>query len=65
MDILAAGLVFSLLEPEPAFAFEPKVFFLVCVVVAAIYGAWSVKPRILLVQGGPAILALLIVLLAS
>jgi putative membrane protein len=65
MDILAAGLVFSLLEPEPAFAFELKVFFLVCVVVAAIYGAWSVKPRILLVQGGPAILALLIVLLAS
>ncbi|WP_429807784.1 DUF1304 domain-containing protein [Ensifer sp. B1-9] len=49
----------------PAFAFELKVFFLVCVIVAAIYGAWSVKPRILLIQGGPAITALLFVLMAS
>jgi putative membrane protein len=36
----------------------------VCVIVAAIYGAWSVKPRIFLVQGGPAILALLFTVLA-
>ncbi|APG83740.1 hypothetical protein SAMCCGM7_Ch0961 [Sinorhizobium americanum CCGM7] len=62
---LAAGLLWSLLQPEPAFALQLKVFFLVCVIVAAIYGAWSVKPRILLVQGGPAMLALLFVLLAS
>ncbi|QFI65403.1 hypothetical protein EKH55_0529 [Sinorhizobium alkalisoli] len=36
-----------------------------CVVVAAIYGAWSVKSHILLVQGGPAMLALLFLLPAS
>lgn len=62
---LAAGLVWSLLAPQPDFAFQLKVFFLVCVIVAAIYGAWSVKPRILLVQGGPAIIALLLTVLAS
>lgn len=62
---LAAGLFWSLLQPEPSFALQLKVFFLVCVVVAAIYGAWSVKPRILIIQGGPAIAALVFVLLAS
>ena len=62
---LAAGLLWSLIQPDAAFAFELKVFFLVCVIVAAIYGAWSVKPRILLIQGGPAIAALVFVLLAS
>lgn len=62
---LSAGLLWSLLHPDPAFAFELKLFFLVCVIVAAIYGAWSVKPRILLIQGGPAIVALLLVFLAN
>ena len=61
---LAAGLVWSLLAAPPEFAFQLKLFFLVCVIVAAIYGAWSVSPRILLVQGGPAILALLFTVLA-
>ncbi|MDQ0133083.1 putative membrane protein [Neorhizobium galegae] len=50
---------------DPAFAFRLKLFFLVCVTIAAIYGAWSVKPRILLIQGGPAIFALVLTVLAS
>ncbi|MBP2560285.1 putative membrane protein [Neorhizobium galegae] len=50
---------------DPAFAFQLKLFFLVCVTIAAIYGAWSVKPRILLIQGGPAIFALVLTVLAS
>jgi len=61
---LGAGLVWSLVHPQPDFAFQLKLFFLVCVIVAAIYGALTVKPRILLVQGGPAIAALVFVLLA-
>lgn len=61
---LAAGLAWSLFHPDAAFAFQLKLFFLVCVIIAAIYGAWSVKPRILLVQGGPAIAALLLTFLA-
>jgi len=62
---LAAGLFWSLAHADPAFAFQLKLFFLVCVIIAAIYGAWSVKPRILLIQGGPAIIALVLTLLAS
>ncbi|WP_275789400.1 DUF1304 domain-containing protein [Pararhizobium gei] len=62
---LAAGLFWSLVATPPEFGLQLKLFFLVCVVVAAIYGAWSVHPRILLVQGGPAIAALLFILLAS
>ncbi|WP_256386134.1 DUF1304 family protein [Neorhizobium sp. T25_13] len=50
---------------DSAFAVQLKLFFLVCVTIAAIYGAWSVKPRILLIQGGPAIFALVLTVLAS
>ena len=55
---LAGGLIWSLLQPDTAFALQLKIFFLACVIVAAIYGALSVKRRILYVQGIPAILAL-------
>ncbi|MEM7116748.1 MAG: DUF1304 domain-containing protein [Chloroflexota bacterium] len=60
---LAAGLAYGLVATDPVgFAF--KVFFLVCVVVAGVYGGMTANRRILLVQGGPALLALLFVLLA-
>ncbi len=62
--ILAAGLGWSLVAPEPtAFAF--RVFFLGAVIVAGIYGALTVSPRILVVQALPAALALSAALLAS
>ncbi|MEA2652220.1 MAG: putative rane protein [Chloroflexota bacterium] len=61
--ILAAGLGWSLVAPEPtAFAF--RVFFLGAVIVAGIYGGITVSRRILLVQALPAALALGAVLLA-
>ena len=56
---LAAGLFWSLFHPAPAVAFQIKVFFLLCVIVAGAYGAWSVSRRILFVQAGPATLALI------
>jgi putative membrane protein len=55
---LAAGLVWGLLHPVPAFAFQIKVFFLVCVIIAGLYGASSVSVRILFVQALPAAIAL-------
>src|SRR3954468_8729700 len=46
---LAAGLVWGLLHAAPAFAFQIKVFFLLCVTVAGAYGAATVSKRILYV----------------
>ena len=56
---LAAGLFWGLFHPAPAVAFQIKVFFLLCVIVAGAYGAWSVSRRILFVQAGPAALAVI------
>jgi putative membrane protein len=53
-----------LLQPNAAFAFQIKVFFLLCVVVAGLYGAVSVSRKILFVQAIPAVLALVLVWLA-
>jgi putative membrane protein len=57
---LVAGLVWGLLHPAPAFAFQIKVFFLLCVIIAGLYGAWSVSRRILFVQALPAAVALVV-----
>jgi putative membrane protein len=61
---LAAGLVWGLLQPNVSFAFQIKVFFLLCVIVAGLYGAATVSYRILLVQAAPAVLALVLLWLA-
>ncbi|WP_299263493.1 DUF1304 domain-containing protein [uncultured Psychrosphaera sp.] len=59
---LAAGLIFGLLHCNPVFGFQLQVFFLSCVLVAAVFGSFTVKRSILFVQGVPALLALLSVL---
>jgi putative membrane protein len=61
---LAAGLIWGLVQAVPAFAFQIKIFFLLCVIVAGIYGAATVSRRILLVQATPAAIALILLLLA-
>ena len=61
---LAAGLVWGLLHPAPAFGLQIKVFFLLCVIVAGVYGAATVSKRILVVQAAPAALALILLWLA-
>ena len=50
---LAAGLFWGLLHSAPAFAFQIKVFFLLCVIVAGAYGAISVSKRIFLCRRRP------------
>ena len=57
---LAAGLIWGLIYPIPSFGLEIKTFFLLCVIVAGIYGAWSVSSRILYVQAAPALSALIL-----
>ena len=60
---LAAGLVWGLVSKQNAFAI--KVFFLVCVIVAGIFGGLTAKASIIVVQGAPAALALALLLLAN
>ncbi len=56
---LAAGLFWGLLKSK----FDVIVFFLICVVVAGIFGAATAKASILFTQGMPALIALIAVLL--
>lgn len=58
---LAAGLIWGLVTDET----DVQVFFLLCVVVAGVYGAATVNRRILVVQALPAALALVAVLAAA
>ncbi len=60
---LAAGLLWGLAYPGTA-GVHIQMFFLACVIVAGIYGGLTVKMRILYLQAGPALLALLALLLA-
>jgi putative membrane protein len=57
---LVAGLVWGLVADRT----DVKVFFLVCVVVAGLYGAATVSRRILVVQAAPAALALVAVMVS-
>jgi putative membrane protein len=61
---LAAGLVWGLLQGTPGFAFQIKMFFLLCVIIAGIYGAATVSRRILYMQAAPAAVALILLWLA-
>ena len=61
---LAAGLLFGLVQSNPDFSFQIKVFFLTCVIVAGVYGAVTVSRRILFVQAAPAAVALVLLWLA-
>jgi putative membrane protein len=63
---LAAGLLFGLLGPlAPVEAHHFKLFFVICVLVAGIYGGLTAFKRILFIQGGPAAVALIALLLAG
>ncbi|MGO4273566.1 DUF1304 domain-containing protein [Paenibacillus sp. TAF58] len=60
---LAAGLVWGLVHPDASIGRSIEIFFLICVIIAALYGGATAKKSILLVQGLPAVIALLFVLL--
>ena len=60
---LAAGLLWGLVYPGAA-GIHAQMFFLGCVVVAGLYGGYSVSRRIAFLQAGPAALALVALILA-
>ena len=53
---LAAGLIWGLYLGEAGFTI--KIFFLVCVMAAGLFGAATVRPEILYAQAVPAVVAL-------
>ena len=60
---LAAGLIWGLISKENGTSI--KVFFLSCVVIAGIFGATTASLSILYIQGLPAALVLLLLVLPS
>ena len=56
---LAAGLIWGIFAGDAV-----KIFFLSCVIIAGIFGAFTVSKRIFYMQAAPAILALVILLVA-
>jgi putative membrane protein len=59
---LAAGLLWGMLLG--AAGDDVKIFFLACVVVAGVFGAITASKKILYIQAAPALLGLILVLLA-
>ncbi|HLY25145.1 MAG TPA: DUF1304 domain-containing protein, partial [Aggregatilineales bacterium] len=60
---LAAGLLWGIVHPDPMVGRQIDLFFLLCVIVAALYGGATVRRSILAIQGIPALLALAALLL--
>lgn len=58
---LAAGLIWSLIHPNPEFCVQLSLFFLSCVFIAGAYGGYSVSKRIFYIQSLPAIVAILLI----
>ena len=56
---LAAGLLWGLIAAKR----DVVIFFLLCVIVAGVFGAATAKPSILFTQGAPAALALILTFL--
>lgn len=57
---ISAGLFVGLLQGDAGHAF--LVFFLSCVVIAGVFGAFTASRKILFVQAGPGLIGLLLVL---
>jgi putative membrane protein len=59
---LAAGLIWSLLIENPEWHFNVALFFLSCVAIAGIYGAFTASKKIFVVQAMPALIAIALIL---
>ncbi|MBX2837045.1 MAG: DUF1304 domain-containing protein [Gammaproteobacteria bacterium] len=59
---LAAGLIWGLVLGEKGRSV--KIFFLLCILVAGVFGAVTVNPKILLIQAIPAVIGLILIYLS-
>ena len=62
---LAAGLIWGLLYPDKSAGARIQIFFLVCILVAGMFGAVTVKRTLFWVQGLPALIALLLMVIVA
>ena len=62
---LAAGLFIGLAVPNPSVKRAFILFFLSCIILAGIYGGITAKPKIILIQSLPALIALIFYLLSK
>jgi putative membrane protein len=62
---LAAGLVWSLCARNPEQASQLKIFFLLCVLIAGIYGAVTASKNILFIQALPALVAIILLFVSK
>ena len=60
---LAAGLIWSLVIQDSAWSENVALFFLGCVLVAGMYGGWSVDKKIFYIQGFPALITIILLFL--
>ena len=58
---LAAGLLWGLFQGDGGFDF--KFFFLLCILIAGLYGGYTVNKKILYIQALPAFIGLLLLIL--
>jgi len=62
---LAAGLAWALIARDPAEAYHLKLFFSACVAIAGAYGGATAGKKILFLQGGPGLAALIATIVAG
>jgi len=60
---LVAGLIWSLVIEDQVWADNVALFFLTCVLVAGIFGAITASKKIFYVQGLPALIAIVLILI--
>jgi putative membrane protein len=58
---LAAGLLWTFFISDPVWKWNVAIFFLCCVAVAGIYGAFSASKKIFFVQALPALITLILI----
>lgn len=62
---LAAGLIWGMFHTDRKIGFQVQLFFLICVIVAGVFGGLTAGTRILFVQALPAVIALVAVWVAK
>ncbi len=59
---LAAGLVWGFFHPNSEFGLQIILFFLACIIIAGIYGGFTAKKSILVIQALPALITASLIL---